>query len=220
MKKHYYLILDCETTGDQRVADFGAVIVDRKNNIIASLGVLVEGIFGCVDFHWALGNPKLTEAKYKNLLSTGQRAVATVSFINRWLEEVARTYNPVLTAYNIGFDWGKCRNTDIDIGIFPQRFDLMMASRTVIVPTDEYQTACRENNWFTAGGKFSSKADHVARFLDPTLPPEPHTALEDARDYESVILNAIIRDPKSRAQLIEAGMARSPSARWLLGVAK
>ena len=38
--KHYYLIVDVETTGDQRVADFGAVVVDRKGNIVASLGVL------------------------------------------------------------------------------------------------------------------------------------------------------------------------------------
>jgi hypothetical protein len=216
MKKHYYLIVDCETTGDQRVADFGAVVVDRKNNIVASLGVLVDGIFGSVDFHWALGNPKLTEAKYRKLLASGQRAVASVAFINRWLSEVARTFDPVLTAYNIGFDWGKCRNTDIDLGIFSQRFDLMMAARTVIVPTDEYKAVCYQNNWLTDGGKLSSKADHVARFLDSTLPEEPHTALEDARDYESVILNAIIHDPKSRAQLIDAGMARSPSARWLL----
>ena len=216
MKKHYYLIVDCETTGDQRVADFGAVVVDRKNNIVSSLGVLVDGIFGSVDFHWSLGNPKLTEKKYRNLLASGQRAVASVAFINRWLAEVARTFEPVLTAYNIGFDWRKCRNTDIDLSLFGQRFDLMMAARTVIVPTNEYQTACRQNGWFTEGGKLSSKADHVARFLDPTLPAEPHTALEDARDYESVILNAIIHDPKSRAQLIDAGMARSPSARWLL----
>ena len=216
MKKHYYLIVDCETTGDQRVADFGAVVVDRKNNIVSSLGVLVDGIFGSVDFHWSLGNPKLTEKKYRNWLASGQRAVASVAFINRWLAEVARTFEPVLTAYNIGFDWGKCRNTDIDLSLFGQRFDLMMAARTVIVPTNEYQAACRQNGWFTEGGKLSSKADHVARFLDPTLPAEPHTALEDARDYESVILNAIIHDPKSRAQLIDAGMARSPSARWLL----
>tara|TARA_B100001939_G_scaffold326458_1_gene319968 strand:- start:469 stop:1125 length:657 start_codon:yes stop_codon:yes gene_type:complete len=216
MKKHYYLIVDCETTGDQRVADFGAVVVDRNNKIAASIGVLVSGIFGETEFHWALGNPKTTEAKYRRILAAGQRALAPVAYINRWLAEVAATYQPVLTAYNIGFDWGKCRNTDIDLGIFSQRFDLMMAARTVIVPTEAYQNACRENDWFTAGGKLSSKADHVARFLDPTLPAEPHTALEDARDYESVILNAIIRDPKSRAQLIDAGMARSPSARWLL----
>ena len=69
---------------------------------------------------------------------------------------------------------------------------------------------------FTDGGKLSSKADHVARFIDPTLPAEPHTALEDARDYEAVILHSIIHNPNSREQLIAAGAARSNSAKWMV----
>ena len=99
--------------------------------------------------------------------------------------------------------------------MFTRRFDLMMAAKTVIVPTVEYEAACYSNDWLTAGGKVSAKADHVARFLDPTLPDEPHTALEDARDYEAVILHSIIHNPKSREQLIAAGMAKNPSAKWL-----
>ncbi|MEC9139004.1 MAG: hypothetical protein VYA43_00185 [Pseudomonadota bacterium] len=215
--KHYYLIVDVETSGDDRVADFGAVVVDRKGNVIASLGVLVEGVFGHVDFHWALGNPKQTMKKYRAILASGQRAVAAPAYINRWLAEINATFSPVLTAYNIGFDWGKCRNTGIDLGIFSRRFDLLQAAKTVIVPTDEYAKACHENDWFTKGGKLSSKADHVARFVDPTLPPEPHTALEDARDYEGAILAAILAEPTSREKLLAAGMAKNPSAKWMLG---
>ena len=216
--KHYYLIVDVETTGDQRVADFGAVVVDRKGNVVASLGVLIEGIFGEADFHWALGNPKHTLAKYRGMLAQGQRAIASPAFVNRWLAEINATYSPVLTAYNIGFDWGKCGNTNIDLGIFTKRFDLMMAAKAVILPMPEYEQACIENGWFTDGGKLSAKADHVARFLDSTLPVEPHTALEDARDYESVILAAIIANPMSRDKLLAAGMARSASAKWLKGM--
>ena len=216
-KKHYYLIVDCETTGDQQVADFGAVIVDRKNTIVASLGILVEGIFGNSDFHWSLGNPKLTKKKYDGMLANGQRAIASPAFINNWLTEVNATYSPILTAYNIGFDWSKCQNTNIDLGIFSQRFDLMMASKTIITNRDDYAKACYDNDWFTAGGKLSAKADHVARFIDSTLPIEPHTALEDARDYENVILQYIINCPTSRQKLIDAGMAKNPSAKWMLG---
>ena len=215
--RHYYLIVDVEATGAQRVADFGAVVIDRKGNVVASLGVLIEGIYGKADFHWALGNPKHTLAKYRGMMASGQRAIASPAFVNRWLAEINAVYNPVLTAYNIGFDWGKCRNTDIDLGIFAQRFDLMMAAKTVIVPMPEYEEACYDNDWFTAGGKLSSKADHVARFLDPTLPAEPHTALEDARDYEAVILHSIIHNPLSREKLLAAGMARNPAAKWLAG---
>ena len=215
--KHYYLIVDVETTSDDRVADFGAVVVDRKGNVAASLGVLIEGIFGEADFHWALGNPKHTLRKYRGLVANGDRAIATPAYVNRWLAEMAATFSPILTAYNIGFDWAKCRNTGIDLGIFPRRFDLLQAAKTVIVSTDDYAKACHENDWFTKGGKLSSKADHVARFVDPTLPAEPHTALEDARDYEGAILAAIIAAPNSREKLVAAGMAKNPSAKWMLG---
>lgn len=215
---HYYAILDVETTGDERVADFGVSVQNRKGETVASLGVLVSGIHGKTDYHWALGNPKLTQAKYDGMLENGDRALASVAFINRWLAEIARTFNPVLTAYNIGFDWGKCRNTGIDLSMFERRFDLMMAAKTVICGTEDYARACVENDWITPSGRMSTKADHVARYLDPTLPPEPHTALEDARDYEAVILHSIIHNPKSREQLIAAGMAKNPSAKWMLGL--
>ena len=60
MKKHTYIIVDVETTFTRgetdTVADFGAVIVDRQNRIIDSLGVLVTEESE-KDFHFALGNP-------------------------------------------------------------------------------------------------------------------------------------------------------------------
>lgn len=215
MRKHHYIIVDVETTGDDRVADFGAAVVDRKGNIAASLGVLIDGIFGNVDFHWALGNPKHTLKKYQGMLRNGSRAIATPAFVNDWLRQMHMAYLPILTAYNIGFDWGKCRNTDIDLGIFSQRFDLMMAAKAIIVSTEKYAQACHENDWFTKGGQLSSKADHVARFIDSTLPPEPHTALEDAAIYENAILQYIIDQPTSRQKLLDAGMAKNPSAKWM-----
>jgi hypothetical protein len=36
------------------------------------------------------------------------------------------------------------------------------------------------------------------------MPDEPHTALEDARDYEALILSYILRDT-TRKQLLELG---------------
>ena len=149
------------------------------------------------------------------MLRNGSRAIATPAFVNDWLRQMDTAYSPILTAYNIGFDWGKCRNTDIDLGIFSQRFDLMMAAKAIIVSTEKYAQACHENDWFTKGGQLSSKADHVARFIDSTLPPEPHTALEDAAIYENAILQFIIDQPTSRQKLLDAGMAKNPSAKWM-----
>ena len=49
MKKHYYLIVDTETTQKNTVADFGAVVVDRQGNIVEQFGVLLDGHFGSVE---------------------------------------------------------------------------------------------------------------------------------------------------------------------------
>lgn len=213
--KHFYLIVDTETTGAQTVADFGAVVVDRHGKVFDELGVLVSGEFGENPMHWALGNPKTTERKYRGLLATGHRMLATVPAINRWLARIRRQYNPVLTAYCLGFDFGKCANTDIDLAQFDQRFCLRNAAK-IIVQTPEYEAWCHENDAFTPSGRLSEKADHVAQFVDPTLPPEPHTALEDARDYENPILHRIIHLPKTKLEILAQGAGKSPSTKWML----
>ena len=157
---------------------------------------------------------KETKKKYQLLLNAGKRSYMTVAQINDWLEMVALKYSPVLTAYNIGFDMGKCRNTGIYLDQFDQRFCLWGASKATICLDQEYAEWCAENMAYTATGRLSTKADYVAQYLDPTLPPEPHTALEDARDYESVILYRIINCPNTRAQILELGRG-NPSAKWM-----
>ena len=218
INRHYYLIVDTETTytkGEKdTVADFGAVIVDRQGKIYAQLGALVSEESG-KDFHWALGNKKMIQKKYKLLVAAGKRTTQTVAEINDWLAMVGEKYNPILTAYNISFDMDKCRNTGIYLDGFSQRFCLWAASKKTICLTPEYAEWCAENMAYTPGGRLSTKADHVAQFLDDTLPPEPHTALEDARDYEAVILNSIIHSPHTRAAIMEMG-AGKPSAKWML----
>ena len=44
--KHYYLIVDTETTRRNTVADFGAVLVTRKGEIVEQFGAMVLGEFG------------------------------------------------------------------------------------------------------------------------------------------------------------------------------
>ena len=88
----------------------------------------------------------------------------------------------------------------------------------MICNTPEYADACEANGWFTPAGRLSEKADHVAQFVDPTLPPEPHTALEDARDYEAPILYRIIHTPQSMKQILAAGAGKSRGCKWMLGL--
>jgi hypothetical protein len=45
MKKKFFIIVDTETTQNQKVADFGAVIVDKLGVVHSRCGVLVAGIY-------------------------------------------------------------------------------------------------------------------------------------------------------------------------------
>jgi hypothetical protein len=73
-----------------------------------------------------------------------------------------------------------------------------------------YQDFCKARGLLTAKlRKPSMTADAMAKYIADTeysgsLADEPHTALEDARDYEAMILTYILRDT-TRAQILELG---------------
>ena len=145
MKKDYFLIVDTETTMTDKVVDFGAIIVDRKGEIYSSCAVLIMPLYGDrknnpLFFNeqqgelWSKKSLDSRYQKYDNMLDKGIRTLASVNAVNRWLENVNGKYSPILTAYNIAFDKGKCRNTDIDLGIFNQSFCLMKSAQ------DKYMT--------------------------------------------------------------------------------
>jgi hypothetical protein len=215
MKKHFYLLADTETTMRHTVADFGAVVADRQGNIVEQFGAMVEGEFGvhplffnpnaeASDF-WSAQSAQRRAKGYKEMLARGDRVIASPTGIVRWLERVRGQYNPVLTAYNISFDLGKCRNTGIDLGIFGSRFCLMKAAKATIGQTPEYAEFCHARGLLTPTGLLKTTADAMAHFImGDDLPPEPHTALEDARDYEAVILAYILRN-LSRKKLLALG---------------
>ena len=124
MKKDYYLIIDTETTINDKVADFGAVICDRKGNIVDQCAVLVNGLFGIDPLFyiakeeasslWSNQGKDRRYDRYNEMLENGTRMLASVNAINNWLNRVAGKYNPILTAYNLPFDMDKCNKTGID----------------------------------------------------------------------------------------------------------
>ena len=214
--KKFFLVVDTETAMSQRVADFGAVIVDKAGNIHASCGVMVREVYADPDdqlFHLADGGVFATERlgarrdAYAAMLSDGRRMLASVPAINRWLAKAAAQYRPILTAYNLPFDLDKCERTGIDLEPFAERFCLWAAACAWIAEKPRRQRRYLAHvldrhafNAPTALGNmtFQRKADTVASFIAPDLPPEPHTALEDARDYEGrVILPRIVRDMRA-----------------------
>jgi len=214
MKKHTYLIVDTETTKYQTVADFGAVIMTRDGTIIEQFGAMVGGHFGKMPLFsdpkadpsafWSEQSAQRRAKHYDDMLESGERSISSPALINKWLERVRGQHDPILTAYNIAFDFGKCRNTKINLGIFSSRFCLMKAAKRHFV-NEDYMRFCVENSRLTPTGLASTTADSMATYIvGNDLAPEPHTALEDARDYEAVILAKIL-ETTTRAQLLELG---------------
>ena len=219
MSKHFYFINDNETTKKQTVADFGGVVIDKQGKIHEQFGAMVHGHFGKLplfsdpkanpDDFWSEQSAQRRTKKYDDMLESGQRSISSPALINIWLAKINAQYNPVLTAYNLSFDFGKCANTGIDLGIFAEKFCLMKAAKKTIGITAEYHAFCDIRGLMTPTGRPRMTADAMAKFIDDTnyegsLADEPHTALEDARDYEAMILTYILRT-HTRKQILELG---------------
>lgn len=214
--RHYYLIVDTETTKRGTVADFGAVLMTKQGEIVERFGAMVLNHFGSLplfsdpsadpEAFWSEQSAKRREKDYYSMLDSGERSISSVGLINQWLAGINARYAPVLTAYNLAFDLGKCRNTRIDLGIFAQSFCLMKAAKRQIGTLAEYHDFCHDNRFLTlALRKPSMTADTMAKFiLGWDLEDEPHTALEDAQFYEAPILTKIL-ESVTRKQLLELG---------------
>ena len=214
--RHFYLIVDTETTKRGTVADFGAVVVTKQGRIVEQFGAMVHGHFGKLPLFsdpaadpaafWSEQSATRRAKNYDDMLESGERSISSVGLINQWLAGIKARYNPALTAYNIAFDLGKCRNTRINLGIFNSRFCLMKAAKRQIGALAEYHEFCNTHGFLTAKLKRPSMtADTMAKYIyGLDLPDEPHTALEDARDYEAPILAKIL-ESVTRKQLLELG---------------
>ena len=213
-RKDYFLLIDTETTQDDMVADFGALVVDKKGNIATECAVLVREIFNDKENHplfftkdadplWGkAGLPKRYE-KYNNMLNGGNRMLASVAAVNRWLDKVKAKYNPILTAYNLSFDMGKCINTGIDLAQFDKSFCLWHASFTKWAFTKQYRNFVLAVHAFNKPTEllnmaYKTNAETMARFVmdNPLLGDEPHTAYEDAKLYELPILLKLVNSTK------------------------
>jgi hypothetical protein len=212
-KRQYFLIVDTETTQTNMVADFGAIICDRKGRVYATAPILVRDYFLDVENHplfhtkgtadplWGKANLPARYATYNDMLKNGARQLASVNAVNNWLVKARLTFKPILTAYNIAFDAGKCANSGIDLSIFEDRFCLWhsaasrwghsKAFRSMVLETGALNKITPFGNW-----SYQTNAEIMARFVtgNPSLPNEPHTAYEDALLYEMPILQALVKD--------------------------
>lgn len=207
MKKQFFAIVDTETTIKGSVADIGCIIIDRAGKIHHQLAVLVREEFTQHDLffdkssagHWSYDNMLKKKAAYNEMLASGERTLASVGAVNRWLAKAAAQYDATLTAYNLPFDSKACKFTGIDLSVFNRSFCLWKAANNMIVPTRGYKQFVLENHLFNSptvphgNMTFRTDAEAVAGYLAGVMTEEPHTALEDAREYEAPILLNIIR---------------------------
>ena len=222
-KPDYFLIVDTETTMTDLVADFGAVVVNKKGDIMAQCGILTFGIYNDSENHPLFHNEKSADLwkmsrlaeRYENynaMLKNGTRQLSSVAGINKWLEKVERTYTPYLTAYNLTFDNGKCYNTGIDLTRFnKKKFCLWYASVEKWAFTKKYRQFILDNNFFKNATKptprfplgnlsYPTNAEVMTRFIanDALFPDEPHTALEDVLEYELPLLLKLVNTTKKK----------------------
>ena len=205
-KKQFFAILDTETTISDTVADFAIIIVDREGKIHNQCAVLVAGHYGNHElFHdknandiWGYAGLNKRKANYATMLESGVRMLASTNAINKWINQAIGKYNPDLTAYNLAFDLAKCANTGIDLSGFNSRFCLWQAAVGNICNKKAFKQFALENHAFNNATKhgnmtFKTNAEIVCGFINNNFIEEPHTALEDARDFELPILTTIIK---------------------------
>lgn len=212
-KKEYILIVDSETANNAQIADFGAVVIDRKGNIQTQCAVLVNEVFGVhplfVDSTadpesiWSQAGQKRRLNTYAAMLNGGTRMIASISAVNRWLDKVKSTFDPYLTAYNLPFDLDKANKTGIDLAQFEKRFCMWAAAADRWAFTKKYRQfalMCHAFNIPTKLGNMTYKANAeiMARFVlnNPNLEDEPHTALEDILFYELPIMVELAKKRK------------------------
>lgn len=208
-KKQYFAILDTETTINDTVADFAIIICDRNGQIFNQCAVLVADHYGKMElFHdknandiWGYGGLQKRNAAYVEMLNSGKRMLASVTAVNKWIQQAIGKYNPTLTAYNLAFDLDKCKNTEIDLSGFSNSFCMWQAAVGNICMTKTYKQFVLDNHGFNKRTELrnmtmQTNAEMVAGFISGEFKEEPHTALEDARDFELPILKEIVKKKK------------------------
>lgn len=213
-KKQFFAILDTETTLEDTVADFGMLICDRHGNIFTQCAILVRGHYGeKALFHdknandiWGYAGLEKRTANYVKMLEDGSRMLASVPAINKWINQAIGKYNPQLTAYNLAFDNDKCKKTGIDLSGFSNSFCLWQAAVGNICNSKAFKQFALANHAFnkpTVNGNMTmqTNAEIVAGFVQGEFVKEPHTAIEDARDFELPILRQVLKKRNWREKI-------------------
>lgn len=210
----HFIIVDSETTCEDTVADFGAIVCDHRGNVVADFACMVLGEYDRVGLFylpsgkaWSRDAAKAKQTTYDKMIVDGFRVMASPAAINRWLTKIYADFCPTLTGYNLAFDADKCKRTGIDLEQFSDRFCLWHAAVGNLCNQKKYRQFVVENHLFNAPTEkqnmtFRTDAEAVFGFINGAMVAEPHTAIEDARDFELPILKAIIKRTGWRERIV------------------
>lgn len=182
-KKQYFLILGNNISGNDSIANFGAIVVDRKGNIYEEYPTQVKGHMGT--------------------------SVMSVQAINHWLESVHMTFKPSLTAYNLEVELDKLTKSGINLSQYTDRFCLWRLAARHFAETKAYRRFVLDIRAFTDPSKFGNMvyrtdAPVMAAFVQgkPDISNMQEAALEDCKALELPILVAVLKRPKWREAVV------------------
>lgn len=212
MNKHYYIVLDTETTSptnnlfDSLVYDLGGVVTDRYGNIYETFSFVIKEL-------WADRLELLKTAYYceklpqymKDLLES-KRELVTFEFAKQYIEMLCKKYKvKAIMAHNSMFDYRVLNNTQEELtghrNFFPKEieiWDTMKMAKSVIATKKSYQKFCEEHGYMTKHKTPRAKltAEVLYRFIiqDNSF-IEEHTGLADAT-IESQIFAYCVKQKK------------------------
>lgn len=207
-KKHYYIVVDVETTstykGESRfdlVYDCGIAVCDRMGTIYEKKSYILRDIFHkeklMSSAYYAKKIPQ-----YEIDIQNGIHKEVSLNYLKKVFQSLIEKYNVVaVCAYNASFDRRALNSTALWFSKGMQKFfpDNMpfyciwhMAAQ-VICNKKGYIDFCKKNNFVSERGNISTSAETVYKFLskDPDF-TECHTGLKDV-EIEVAIMTECFR---------------------------
>ena len=194
MKKHYYLVIDTETTdiSNPYVYDIGGAIIDRYGNVYETFSFVIKEMW---HDNWELLKSAYYADKlpnYQRELILGSRELVTYYQAKKHIAKICEEYKvKAIMAHNAIFDYKATRNTQkfltdgkystfLPYGI--EIWDTMKMAQDVIATKKSYIRFCEENGYMTQHKtpRVQVKAEVLYRYISGNNDfVESHTGLED-----------------------------------------
>ena len=219
MNKHYYLVIDTETTGalnNAIVYDLGGAIVDRQGNVYETFSFVIKEMW---HDNWEMLKSAYYADKlpnYQRELILGSRELVTYYQAKKHIANLCEEYDvKAIMAHNAMFDYKATRNTQkflingeyssfLPYGI--EIWDTMKMAQDVIATKKSYIKFCEENGYMTnhKTPRVQVKAEVLYRFISGNNEfIESHTGLEDVLIEKEIFAYCVKQHKAMRRNLFE-----------------